>query len=57
MIRLTLNIDMPENCMDCPFNCECMFCLATEDNRELLYEDEYYIRREKWCPLEEVKQE
>ena len=57
MIRLNLNIDMPENCIDCPFNCECMFCLATEDNRELLYEDDYHTRREEWCPLEEVKQE
>lgn len=58
MIRLTLNIDMPKNCIECPFNYDCLFCIAaTEGERDLLYEDEYYIRREEWCPLEEVKQE
>lgn len=57
MIRLNLNIDMPENCIDCPFNYDCMFCMVTEDKRDLRIEDEYYIRREEWCPLEEVKQE
>lgn len=57
MIRLTLNIDMPENCVDCRFNYDCMFCLVTEDERELPLEDEYHIRREEWCPLEEVKRE
>ncbi len=57
MIRLNLNIDMPENCIDCPCNYECRFWIVTEDKRDLKLEDEYYIRREEWCPLEEVKQE
>lgn len=53
---ISLNIDMPDKCCDCPCFYDSIVCNAenkvfTDEEREITLKD-----RVKWCPLIEIKE-
>ena len=54
MIRLDMDIKMPESCARCPFTSDYTWCRAIPDDKRFDDEFDCVEGRADWCPLKEI---